>query len=846
MQQSIDGLSTFFQGSLLAVVLVLPASGTPQDLGAEDWSGIRQAYDAGRLAIHPVEGGHRARNPGQRWHTLFDGRGFTATPDDGSWTWGLELRSYGFAGHEMEVTGAESVRVEGQRITYTWDDCLDEWYVNDRRGLEHGYTVHRRPAAPEGASSGMLAVHLAVRADLTPEVVARGASLRFVDVRGATVLTYSGLKAFDAVGRGLPARMEVTDDVVRILVDDRTASYPLTIDPIAQQAYLKPSNTESGDSFGGAVAVSGDTVVVAASSEDSGATGVNGDQNDNSVGSAGAVYVFVRSGGTWVQQAYLKASNPGLLDSFGQAVAISGDTVVVGAGLEDSSATGVNGDQADNSASNSGAAYVFVRSGSTWTQQAYLKASNTDPDDGFGRGVSISGDTIAVAAPFESSNATGVNGSQADNSAPFAGAVYVFQRTGTVWAQQAYLKASSTDAFDNFGFSVGISGNTVAVGAPFEDSDATGVGGDPSNNQSEESGAVYVFTRSGETWSQQEYLKASNADPNDELGRATAISDDTVLVSAIREDSAATGVNGDETDNSRFASGAAYVFVRNGTVWTQQAYLKASNAGEDDFFGESVALWGDSAVVGTSSEDSASIGVNGDQASNAAGASGAAYLFTRSGTDWSQQAYLKASNTDFADFFGEAVAVSDQVVVAGARGEDSAAIGVNGDQADDSSGHSGAAYLFDLEAAIGPYCAQGKPTSVFLCYADLLVSGPSLSSDSWTIRNVPLGPTTTDTIGIFLYTSGVGTGASPFQMTTPFGMLCLTDFARSSPACAPVSLSGPPGTCGNVFPPFSPDCGGGALGIQPGHDVNVQGWYRDPDVVSGANFTSAAYYTATP
>src|SRR5690349_9185924 len=150
-----------------------------------------------------------------------------------------------------------------------------------------------------------------------------------------------------------------------------------------------------------------------------------------------------------VQQGYLKASNTNANDQFGYLIAFSGDTLVVGAPQEGSNATGVNGDQANNSAPNAGAVYVFTRTGGVWTQQAYLKASNTDANDQFGVSVALSGDTLAVGAMFEDSNATGVNGNQADNSAPGAGAVYVFTRTGGVWTQQAYLKASNTDANDN-------------------------------------------------------------------------------------------------------------------------------------------------------------------------------------------------------------------------------------------------------------------------------------------------------------------------------------------------------------------------------------------------------------
>ena len=199
--------------------------------------------------------------------------------------------------------------------------------------------------------------------------------------------------------------------------------------PPSQQAYVKASNTGAGDNFGWSIAVSGDTVVVGATGEASAATGVDGDQADNSATNAGAAYVFVRTGASWTQQAYLKASNTGAGDEFGGSVAVSGATVVVGAWLEDSAATGVGGSQDDNSATNAGAAYVFVRSGASWTQQAYLKASNTNAFDYFGRSVAVSGDTVVVGASREASAATGVGGNQLDNTASLAGAAYGFAGT---------------------------------------------------------------------------------------------------------------------------------------------------------------------------------------------------------------------------------------------------------------------------------------------------------------------------------------------------------------------------------------------------------------------------------
>lgn len=202
--------------------------------------------------------------------------------------------------------------------------------------------------------------------------------------------------------------------------------------PIAQQAYLKAANTGAGDRFGRSVAVAGDTMVVGADWEASAATGVNGNQGNNGALYAGAAYVFVRDGTNWSQQAYLKASNTGRDDNFGVSVAISGDTIVVGAWGEDSNATEVDGDQSDNNAAGSGAAYVFARNGTTWSEHAYLKASNTGTGDGFATQLAVSGDTVVVGALWEASNATGINGNQSNNGAAAAGAAYVFTKSTAV------------------------------------------------------------------------------------------------------------------------------------------------------------------------------------------------------------------------------------------------------------------------------------------------------------------------------------------------------------------------------------------------------------------------------
>lgn len=481
---------------------------------------------------------------------------------------------------------------------------------------------------------------------------------------------------------------------------------------LAQLAYIKASNTGNAgsisDGFGEALALSADgtTLAVGARGEDGSATDVNGPENDDRR-EAGAVYVFVRVDGEWSQQAYIKPANSGVGDQFGTSLAIaaSGSTLVVGAPAESSDARTVDGDPANDKAFESGAAYIFERTGTTWRQQAYLKTSNSDVSDGVGKAVAISGDGlfVAVGAPGEKSNATGINGDGSDNSKPDAGAAYVFARTGSAWMQQAYIKAQYTDPSDAFGSALALSddGSTLAVGAPTEDSSATGVGG-TFDTASPGSGAVYVFTRSGVSWAQQAYIKASNTGPDDRFGNAIAMSRDgsIMAIGAEQEDSRATTIGGAEDDDSFAASGAAYIFHRTGTQWAQDAYVKPPNTGIGDLFGTSISISGDgtSLIVGAYAEASAATGIGGDMADNSAPIAGAAYVFSRWTGAWVLQAYVKASNTLTIDSFATDVAVSADglTFAAGAPGEDSSARGVDGDQTnrDGTADDSGAAYIF--------------------------------------------------------------------------------------------------------------------------------------------------------
>jgi len=418
-----------------------------------------------------------------------------------------------------------------------------------------------------------------------------------------------------------------------------------TLNGWRQEAYLKASNANASDAFGRSAALSGDTVVVGAYEEDSSQTTItNGTTSStyNSAVNAGASYIFKRTGSTWAQEAYLKASNANVSDWFGHSVAISGDTVVVGAYTEDSSQTAItNGttSSTDNTATSAGAGYIYKRTSSTWAQEAYIKASNANANDNFGYSVAISGDTVVVGANQEDSIQTTItNGttSSTDNTATSVGAGYIYKRTSSTWAQEAYIKASNANALDYFGYSVALSGDTVVVGANGEDSGQATITNAPTSsadNSATHAGASYIYKRTGSTWAQEAYLKASNANASDNFGYSVAISGDTVVVGAYTEDSSQTAItNGtaSSADNTASDAGASYIYKRTGSTWAQDAYLKASNANVSDWFGYSVAISGDTAVVGAYWEDSSQTAItNGatSSADNTSAGAGAVYVY---------------------------------------------------------------------------------------------------------------------------------------------------------------------------------------------------------------------------
>jgi|GEM_PF-3063439 len=643
--------------------------------------------------------GLRAFNQTQAWKIDFDGHGFLVAPQHRGWTWGLVTKGVGRASGDVDLDSPSCLEFDQNKLNYHWNKGLVEWYINDNRGLEHGYTMQQRPPG-----SGPLRIRLDVRGSLTPRLISNRQDVAFVDTRGFDGLKYGGLTVVDADRLPVPAWFELVGNALSIVVDDTNARYPIVIDPVAQESYFKALLGDSNDRFGHAVAISDNIAVISARFEASNSTGVNGDETNNDASFSGAAYVWVRQpSGAWLREAYLKASNAQSRDKFGFAVAASGNTVVVSALQEDSGATGINGDQFDGSELFSGAVYVFVREApGVWTQQAYIKASNTRSSAQFGRSVAMSGNTLVVGADKQNSPSSGVNADQsttccAGNS---SGAAYVFVRDeNDQWSQQAFFKASNADSGDLFGNSVAIDGDTIVVGALEERSSAVGVDGDQANNDIEGAGAAYVFFRDeNDQWTQQAYLKASNTEESEFFGQSVAVSGDLIAVGAFYEDGGARVVNGDPDDNSADRSGAVYTFTRDQSgQWSPDAYIKAKNADPLDMFGYSVALYDGKLVVGAIQEASSGTGPNsGMESSNDSGVSGAAYLFARDiNGNWVQSAHIKSFNSTGGNSFGHSVAIDAERILVGAIADTADPDGIS-----PFNQNSGGAHLFQLDPVI--------------------------------------------------------------------------------------------------------------------------------------------------
>jgi hypothetical protein len=621
---------------------------------------------------------------------------------------------------DLRPVAAARPEVEGNRVTYRRGGGLTEWYLYGPPGLEQGFTLEQRPAG-----EGELVVEVELGGELNPRLLPGGQAIELVDGAGEPRLRYTDLFARDATGAPLPCRMELRDRQARLVVDDAGARYPIEVDPLtwAGQWRLLPSDGRSDIDFGHAVAVDGDTLVVGAPGQPGypatpgsvhvfvrtgstwtlqarllspGANTTEGfgsslalEGNTLAIGAPGLVYdaynnkvyVFTRSGSTWSQQQQLEAADPVGGDSFGVSLALDSDTLVIGAsgvdtalyddagaayiftrtaGVWAQSQKLVNHMPYDDARLGASAAldgnylalgapgytgigrvHVYYRSSGTWSYQRNLTGQPFAAEDSFGRSVSLAGDTLVVGATGD------------DELGDRSGAAYIFVRSGTTWPLQAKLHAADAAAEDALGSSVVFEADTLVVGAPGADFPG-----------SSESGAAYVFTRSGVTWSQQQKLTSTTTHMNSYLGHAVALSADTAVLGAPGE------------SEYRGHDGAAHVFVRAAGVWSEERKLTAVDNEVDDHFGAAVAISGDTAIVG----------VPGDDARGAD--SGSAQVFVYDGSAWSRQQVLLAADGAAGDAFGAAVAISGDTIVVGAHGSDALA------------SLSGSAYVFVRTGAV--------------------------------------------------------------------------------------------------------------------------------------------------
>ena len=502
----------------------------------------------------------------------------------------LSLQSLGY-GNALRPVAPGEVSGDKQTINLVRDGGVREWYINGPDGLEHGFTLSEPPGARQPSTPLRLALEVGTGWRAEANQAGESVTLRGPDDQA---IEYSKLVVRDNQGRTIPARLTVAGELVVIEAEDHSAEYPLTIDPLfTLQQRLVAADAGSADYFGYAVALDGNTALVGAHYEE----GANTDQ--------GAAYVFVRNGATWTQQAKLFAADGVSNDFFGSAVAVSGDTALIGA-------PGGNAGK--------GAAYVFTRSGTIWTFQQKLGASDGSVGAQFGSAVALDGHTALVGAPVEFAPLP-----QTANT----GAAYVFTRSGTVWAQQQRLVADDRGDNDQFGFSVALDGDTALIGAPGNTITFS--------NQ----GSAYIFTRSGATWSQLPRLTPGTAAAaEDHFGNAVALSGNTALVGAYRYGS----------DDS----GAMFIFRRGATGWTQTDTTRAPNLKAGGHFGVALALDGDLAVVGASLGLS-ELGVDARSA----------YVYTVGG----EPALLRQFGPETGapdDRFGYAVAVDGDTVFVGA------------------------------------------------------------------------------------------------------------------------------------------------------------------------------------
>ncbi|MHC1774362.1 MAG: T9SS type A sorting domain-containing protein [Lentimicrobium sp.] len=419
------------------------------------------------------------------------------------------------------------------------------------------------------------------------------------------------------------------------------------------------SDRGTDDYFGYSVAISGDYAIVGAYEEDEDATGGNTHTN------AGSAYIFKNNEGTWSQLQKIVASDRGADDYFGYSVAISGDYAIVGAFKEDDDNTG------GNNLTDAGSVYIFKNNAGTWSEVQKIVATDRGFLDYFGNSVAISGDYAIIGASAEDDDATG------ENALTDAGSAYLIKNNAGTWSQVQKIVASGRGAFYGFGYSVAISGDYATVGAYQDAEDATG------GNTLYDAGSAYIFENNAGTWTEAQKIVAADRGAYDYFGASVAISGDYTVVGAYAEDDDVTG------GNILSEAGSAYIFKNNAGTWSQVQKVVASDRGIEDYFGVSVSISEDYAIVGAFKEDDDNAG--GNNLTDA----GSAYIFKNNAGTWSEVQKMVASDRGIDDQFGVSVAISGDYAVAGAFQEDEDASGGN------TITRAGSAYIFRNSSGAG-------------------------------------------------------------------------------------------------------------------------------------------------
>jgi hypothetical protein len=666
------------------------------------------------------------------------------------------------------VPGAER-HSDGARTEYRRGP-ITEWYVNERRGLEQWFAIDQRPDG-----TGPFELTLRVEGGLTPDVQEGALGARFVDPDGRTILNYTGLRAWDADGDELTASLAAGCESLSILVDDTDATYPLTIDPTfwVETAKLLASDGATDQDFGSFLTLSGDTILVGASKADA-----------NYLPNSGAVYVYERNLGgpeAWGEVTMLAASDGGATDRFGRALSLDGDTAVIGAFRA-----------THNGLAKAGAAYIVERDqggAENWGEVTKITASDASPTALFGISADLSGDTAVIGAM---------------RAGKTAGAAYVFERNlggPDAWGEADIVMASDAAAGDGFGVSVDIDDDTFVVGA-FKDDHKAGLN----------SGSAYVFVRSGSLWQEQAILRGSDLLPQDRFGNSVAISGDTIVVAAFLHNLGPIA-----------NTGAAYVFTRSGAVWTEEARLTASAPVADDRLGRAVAIDGDRIGAGAYLDDLKGV-------TNL----GSVYMYLRSGTTWTQEAIVTGGDIGFFFNFGLDVEIDGETVAVGSTGIDSTGNFI-----------VGSAYVF--EECCDPtvtYCTAG--TSANGCQATLSATGsPSFSSPSG------FDLTATGVAGaqdgtFFFGTNGRkavswGNGTSYFCVVVPVARAGILTGTGTSGACDGTFTQ-------DLNAHWCWTCPASVTNPGAGTTVQAQLWYRDPFNTSNqtTSLSDAIEFTLTP